>query len=276
MNFLIFASNVFKGLLKKTPAKSDNALTWWAEKKLKHLPANEPNTCKILGNDFHFTDGAAFWHTYKELFREEIYKFDASNNPQPLIIDCGANIGLSVLYFKSIYPDAKIIAFEPDEKNFTIAGRNIKNYQLTNVELHQKAVWNETKELRFLAEGTQISRIVENEKIAPSPSVVTMQAVRLRDYLTQSIDFLKIDIEGAEFEVMEDIRDRLHLVKNLFVEYHSKSGEPQQLHQILNWMHAAGFRIHIHEACHALRRPFVDKNPLNMEFDLQLNMYGFR
>jgi predicted O-methyltransferase YrrM len=55
--------------------------------------------------------------------KAKIYRFN-SLITKPLILDCGANVGVSVLYFKRLYPDAEIIAFEPDEDVFAILKQN--------------------------------------------------------------------------------------------------------------------------------------------------------
>ena len=63
--------------------------------------------------------------------------------PKPFIIDCGANIGLSVIYLKNLYPDAEIVAFEPDEQNFQLLQKNIASFGFKNVEARKEAVWTE-------------------------------------------------------------------------------------------------------------------------------------
>ena len=53
----------------------------------------------------------------EEIFRREQYRFE-TDAPAPFIVDCGANIGMATLYFKSLYPDATVLAFEPDPAAF--------------------------------------------------------------------------------------------------------------------------------------------------------------
>src|SRR5690348_5460731 len=66
-----------------------------------------------------------FYHSVEEIFVDEVYKCNF-NSAEPYIIDCGANIGLSVIYFKQKYPNAKIIAFEPDKFQFDNLLQNIE------------------------------------------------------------------------------------------------------------------------------------------------------
>jgi hypothetical protein len=88
------------------------------------------------------------------------------------------------------------------------------------------------------------------------------------------VDFLKIDIEGAETETLKDCADRLGNVENLFVEYHSFDGERQTLDTLIGILAGAGFRLHVHSP-NASPQPFVHRD-LNAGMDLQLNIFAFR
>jgi hypothetical protein len=65
---------------------------------LKNAPRYTPISTSILGKPLNLVDGKSFYYSYREICEDEIYKF-ISNKPNPLIIDCGSNIGLSILYF---------------------------------------------------------------------------------------------------------------------------------------------------------------------------------
>lgn len=88
------------------------------------------------------------------MFQLEMYKFIA-NSPNPHIIDCGANLGMSIIYYKQLYPEASIIAFEADEYIFSFLEKNVKSYEYKDAELINKAVWNCDDTLSFIAEGEQ-------------------------------------------------------------------------------------------------------------------------
>jgi len=81
--------------------------------RLQGLPRGTHGAIRLQGQPFHYHDAESFYVTYKEIAVDEIYKFHTSN-PKPLIIDCGANMGLSVLYLSNLYPQAHVIAFEPE------------------------------------------------------------------------------------------------------------------------------------------------------------------
>jgi FkbM family methyltransferase len=239
--------------------------------RINQLPRRRESATRLFEQKIYFPDGYWFLHSMNEIFVEEVYKFQASVQT-PLIIDCGANIGLSVIYFKKLFPSASIIAFEPDEKIFKRLADNIAQFNYDRVELVNKGVWNANTTLSFIAEGTLGGRVTDNEKEARN--VISIQAVRLKDYLNQTVDFLKIDIEGAEYEVLTDCEAALRNVKLLFVEYHSTSTMPQRLNEILTIISTAGFRYYIREAARNVKYPFVDGR--RNWFDLQLNIFCYR
>src|SRR5262245_25261302 len=72
------------------------------------FPRKRPSSVKIAGKDFQFPDAASFLSAYEEIFADEIYAF-AADSEQPVIVDIGANVGVSVLYFKQRYPGARVL-----------------------------------------------------------------------------------------------------------------------------------------------------------------------
>ena len=242
----------------------------WERYRLKRAPRLRRMTAPLLGKRIEITDPYWYLPTYDDIFANEIYKFTASS-ATPLIIDCGANIGLSVIYFKHLYPNAKIIAFEPDPGIVAVLERNIEKFALPNVELCRQAVWTSEVEMCFQPDGSVGGRLAKKGGAAPT---VCVPGVRLRDFLAQPVDMLKIDIEGAEHEVLLDCADALQSVEHLFVEYHGRADEVQRLHDVLHILQNAGFRYHIREA-NPVAHPFLEAERSSF-YDLQLNVFGFR
>lgn len=232
-----------------------------------HKRNSSSGKVNLLGKEFSFTNGFWFRHSLREIFIDQTYKFK-TNKSSPLILDCGANIGLSVLYFKKNYPNCKIIAFEPDKDISGVLLSNIANNSIKNVRVIQKAVWINEDNLHFQSDGAL------GGKITSRPEGITVPAVRLKDFLNQEIALLKIDIEGAEYEVIKDCENELHNVKNIFIEYHSLPNEKQMLDEILTILSNSGFKYYIKEAWENQKIPFMEtKGPL---YDLQLNIFGKR
>lgn len=240
--------------------------------RLKKLPRyEEGNTDALFQKTVYFKDSASFSFIYDEIFEKEIYKFK-SKTKTPYIIDAGANIGLGVIYFKQLYPNAEIVAFEPDEKVFETLEKNVISFDLNNVQLIKKGLWNEETTLRFHSEGADAGRLaIETD----TQEIVEIQTIRLREFLNKPVDMLKIDIEGAETKVLEDCKDLLHNVQYLFVEYHSFINQEQELHKLLNILNGAGFRYNIQHIGILSQTPFVEINSF-LEMDLQLNIFAYR
>ena len=144
-------------------------------------------------------DTLSFLWQYKEIFVDEDYKFH-TNSQNPVIYDCGANIGMSCLYFSINYPGSKIKAFEADPTIAKILNENLHRNNIRNVEVIDKAVWINNDGVQMSLEGADGASIFSNTNPVKIPSV------RLKDMIEKEskIDMLKIDIEGAEYEVLKD------------------------------------------------------------------------
>ena len=235
--------------------------------RLRHLPRRAPAVTTLFGKPFYVVDGASFVSAYKEIFGNGIYAFRAASR-SPYIIDCGANVGVSVMYFKEQYPDAEMTAFEPDPAIFKTLEKNVSVQKLRNVALVNKAVWDADAVLSFASDGADGGRVSEK-------AGVPVEAVRLAPFLNRPVDFLKIDIEGAEDVVLKDSEPHLKNVKNMFVEYHSRTDSPQQLADILGILTRAGFRYHLQSATEKQKMPFVSRTSKD-GFDNQLNIFAYR
>lgn len=248
---------------------------WYSplEKALIDSKSIREGKIKLFGQEFYYHYGLAFYHTYMEIFYNNIYEFKA-NSSNPTIIDCGANMGLSVLYFSKKYPNAEIIAFEPDEGVLPFLEKNIQSQKMNTVKLYKKAVWTEETELKFYTDnglGGRIEKEYENQ----TPKII--KSVRLRDFLdTQNpIDILKIDIEGAEYAVLQDCESMLSNVNHIFIEYHSICDEEQHLEDILNIVKRQGFRYHLKESF-SRSKPFVDNSLVCERFDMAINIFAYK
>ena len=238
--------------------------------KLNYRRKYHPLRITFGGRPMQVADADSFLGAYKEIFFDRVYAF-SSATPRPLIIDGGANIGLATLFFKRIYPQSRVIAFEADPSIFELLKQNIGSFHLPNVQLVNAALWNSDTSLSFTAEHGASGHIATFTDTGDS---VPVSAMRLKSWLHEKIDFLKLDIEGAEYEVLDDCREELRNVQNLFVEYHSPASSEQRLSRILDILSGAGFRYQIHEAF-TLPHPFLDRR-LASQMDLQLNISAFR
>lgn len=268
-----FTGNIIKGighrLRRMTGNKYKNAsLNWFSIKKLKHLPYNQPNDFKLKGHTIRFNNGPELLHSLKEIFVQEVYK-TTFPVPDPYIIDCGSNIGLSVLYFHHNFPHAEIDAFEPDPDNYALLKRNIPAN--SRIRLNNEAIWKEDTTLRFTNDGTLGSKIGETQ----GSRTIEVKARRLKNMLTRKVDFLKLDIEGAEYEVLNDCAGNLKNVSQLFIEFHGHFNKMHELTGILKLVEDNGFAFYIKEASSVYDTPFYRQKNAG-PYDLQLNIFCFR
>ena len=230
----------------------------------------EVKDVKFLSYSFDVPDLPSFVWQFKELFVDGLYKFE-THSKEAIIYDCGANIGMSCLYFKKLYPNAKIKAFEADPKIAKVLENNLaKNGVLNGIEIINSAVWIDEKGIEFSSEGADGGSIYGNE------NKIKMSSIRLKEFLKkeEKVDMLKIDIEGAEYEVLKDCKDSLYNVDNLFVEYHSWNKTEQKLSEILEIFEKNGFRYYI-ESLTKRKNPFINKGEKE-NMDLQLNIFCVR
>src|SRR5437867_5833534 len=163
--------------------------------RLESFPRYVRTTTNLLGSVITMVDSPSFLAQYGSIFRREKYRFRA-RRPDPTILDCGANMGMMTIYWKRLYPLARITAFEPDPDVFSVLSWNITQLRYPDVVLHQCAIWTSPGEFAFWAEGADAGRLMRPHNTNRPACLV--EAVRLRDYLDSEIDMLKLDIEGAE------------------------------------------------------------------------------
>lgn len=126
-----------------------------------------------------------------------------------VVFDLGGYHGVYSIYASlKVGETGKVYCFEPDQINFEILKENIKKNKITNIILINKAISNKNEIKRFFIRGHG-SRIVGKDfRTNTKGALTTTNPIMLSEYLTQNqinhIDFIKIDIEGAELEFVDD------------------------------------------------------------------------
>jgi len=189
---------------------------------------------------FEYVDAMSTWPQWDDIFIHQSLEFD-SDAPSPRILDCGANIGLASIYFKRHHPQAKLTAFEADPRLASMCRRNLAvNDGTAQVNVKEAAVWTAAGTVEFTCEGTDSGAIASLDEPVAGP-VMRVPAVRLRDWLDERVDLLKLDIEGAELCVLEDCIDRLCNVRAMFVEVHESNAERRKTGAMFDLLAAAGY-----------------------------------
>lgn len=216
-----------------------------------------------------FNDNVALLGMLDEIYVRRNYAFE-TNNERPIILDCGANIGVGIAYLKKQCPTAVIYAFEPDVEAFRCLSENVKRNNLLDVHPYHNAVWINHDELDFYADGSWGGGLFPKKGSASSSRI---PAVDISDFLDQPVEFLKMDIEGAETKVIQHAIEKIMKnVKRFFFEWHSMKGESQMLGKILHEFEKSGFRYHIKEASFR-STPFAHIPEGSMDSQLDVFLY---
>lgn len=246
---------------------------WKRQKKqLLRAPRYSDGFVNLFGRPFRYLDTHSLTYTVDHIFNRGVYAFD-SDSKTPLIIDAGANVGVSLLYFKRRFPRSRVICFEPDPKVFSALEMNVRTYEIENCELHRAALWSDNRVLEFCSEGADAGAISE---VGGSGTPILVRALDLLPFLQeQTVDFLKMDIEGAEVEVLKACQSGLKNVQRIFIEYHSFEGSNQRLAELFQILEDAGFRMHLNHAGLYSKQPMLGvKAYLGM--DMQFDLFGYR
>lgn len=223
---------------------------------------------KFYGRTILVPDALSFIWQFHDIYFLESYKFLTDAN-SPVIYDLGANIGLASIYFRQQHPEARIVAFEPNPNVYSDLKENTES---KNIEIHQKAIW---KEDGFLEIGMNPS---DDSSIHSTENVQKVPCVGIGNLLANEakVDLLKIDIEGAEVEVLNSCRNQLGHVQNVFVEYHSYHNDSQKLSIILSILEESGFRYFIRDEKDR-KSPLLNHYLSNeSQMDMRLNIYAYR
>lgn len=240
--------------------------------RLALWPRRRRTRTLLVAPGLEVPDGPSFCFMYHPIFNLHQFRFEATQ-AAPRVLDCGANIGLVTIYVKRLHPRARVTAFEPDPEVFQTLQANVtRRCKLEDVELVNAAVSVDSADaVSFQSEGLDSGRL---GRALAGAAEITVRTSRLREWLTEPVDLLKLDIEGAELAVLEDCQDRLHLVKNLFVEYHSFKEEPQEIDRLITILRDSGFRLDFHSERLA-RSPFLGPE-VYLGMDAQLNIFARR
>lgn len=188
---------------------------------------------RLLNYTLFFSTYESMFAMFNEIFGHEVYAFKADNHA-PIIIDCGSNIGLATLYFKTLYPKATVVCFEPCPETFAILEKNIISNELSNVTIHNKAAHSHETEIPFYVSSHNIAHggwsVKAEINLKHTVHEKMIQAIPLSQYITEPIDLLKIDIEGAEIPVLDELAHsgKLALIKQIILEYHHHMVDPNQ------------------------------------------------
>jgi FkbM family methyltransferase len=190
---------------------------------------NRPVMCRVsrphLKHEFVVRIPSTDVLVFRQIFDRGEYEFEVRRPPR-VIVDAGANVGLSTIFFANKYPDARIIAVEPEARNFAMLANNVAPY--ANVTPVEAAVWSENTDIDLFDPGIGSWGFLTRRRT----DVVAgrwCQKVRgftidrlLDDFGLAHVDVLKLDIEGAEREVLNDSTAWIGRVDAIIAELHDR------------------------------------------------------
>lgn len=160
---------------------------------------------------------------FKKIFIDHEYRLPFDARPGT-ILDLGANTGLASLYFRTQFPEAQIVAVEPDPANFAMLQRHLG--ALPGVEIIQAAVWSRDGEITLTDPGigSWAMRVEEPSQSASGQcQVAALSMTSLLKHFPQGrVDLLKVDVEGAEKEVFECSAAWIENIDAIVIELHDR------------------------------------------------------
>lgn len=203
-----------------------------------------PGWADVAGFKVRYLEAEWMRYLYGEVFAEREYWF-ATENPRPVILDCGSNIGMAILFFKSLYPDAEIVAFEPAPWACEAIEETIRANALQGIALHNAALAEEEGTLDLYHDpkhpGSAVMSVYHDRMPGKS---VRVPAVRLSRYITKPVDFLKLDVEGSELPVLRDLvtSGAITKIRQMVIEFHHHMRPAEdQLSECLSILEQHGF-----------------------------------
>ncbi|MBI2356940.1 FkbM family methyltransferase [Candidatus Dojkabacteria bacterium] len=187
-------------------------------------------TTKLRNYTVKYTNSKEYHLIKNEIFNSELYNVDLKEK-KPVIVDCGSHIGLSILYFKSIYPNSVIYGFEPNPHAFALLEENVFVNNLEEVYVENVAVDTKKTEKELYIDksdgwystGSYTKGSWKGSEETEAISVKTIDTKAMIKKLIEKhnrIDLLKVDIEGYEYKLLAHIQEALSEVENVIVEYH--------------------------------------------------------
>jgi FkbM family methyltransferase len=219
-------------------------------------------TIKFLGYELEGFDFKTLQFLFGEVFVRNEYFFQ-TDIKNPTIIDCGAEIGFTMTYFKHLYPHSHITVFEPDIESYKLLQKNIKVNGFTHITTYNKAISSRAGPTKFymgngkgdLRKSLISDRSGQNERL--------VYTIRLADFLvSKKVSYLKMDIEGYETVVMPDLSKSgvLKNVDQMGIEYHHHILESDKslFSQFLSCVENNGFSYQLETRGIPLKNSFQD------------------
>ncbi|MFM7181354.1 MAG: FkbM family methyltransferase [Verrucomicrobiales bacterium] len=193
----------------------------------------------------------------EDIILHECYRV-ASEEPIRRIVEGGCNVGVSVLWFASAYPEASIEAYEADPALADLCRRNLTTAGLAaRAEIVSAALWTRNGEVGFDATGD------DRGHISTSESAEHVPCRDIAAVIADGVDLLKLDIEGAEIDCLEHLLDTgvIRKVRHLVAEVHLAQSTAHRAYRMLAGLAEAGFATTFEAGTHNWCGPDTTRSP---------------
>jgi FkbM family methyltransferase len=181
------------------------------------LTSRPLHSFSLLGKEIYFTSPYNIDYLFTEVFLDECYK--SCQEAPATILDCGSNIGMSIMFFKSIWPNSQIVGVEASPHVFKLLEKNVQD--ISNVTVLNVAVGDHHGEIPFYS-STQDSLVGSINPLRGAAEAVNVRSIPISDLIDGPLDLLKIDIEGSEADAFSDLESsgKIRLIREMLIEYH--------------------------------------------------------
>lgn len=194
------------------------------------------------------TGGSVGQYIYKQIFEQGEYPNTFIEDD--IVVDIGGHIGLFALYASKYIPRGKVYSFEPSPFNFERFQEHMKLNNVTNVQVKQCAVTGSIADTTlYLSQDTGANSIYQkcaHEHFLPNPTTPTcnVSSTTLSDIIKElgHISYLKLDCEGAEYDILESITpEDYSKIKQIVLEWHPVDGH--SINSLCSLLETNGFQI---------------------------------
>ena len=187
------------------------------------------------------TDLMALTHVW---LIEEYAKKNFDIKSSDTVIDVGAHIGLFTLYASQSCKIGNIYSYEPVKENFEILKENMNINNLKNVKIFNLAVSNSNSTITLFMNNDESGHSMFSES---SENIIVKSTSLMKifdDNKIKECNFLKLDCEGAEYEIIEKLPSTyFEMIEKIIIEYHMVDSHPELLEKLQNKLSANNFKF---------------------------------
>lgn len=182
---------------------------------------------RIYENNFHEEE-------LKNKILEEVDEGDT-------VVDIGGHIGSTALIFrKAVNDSGKVMVYEPDPVNFTLLSKTIDRNSFENISIREKALSDESGTARLVHQGNNTGESFLSGKNSKQGYTVDKAPAEEILQWQNHIDYIKLDIEGGEYEVIKNLEEHLGQIDNIFLELHPSRISYDKIEEIYNILDKKG------------------------------------